>query len=91
VEGDEVEKSCDVIYSNDGVTEITSKLIFNVRFIIISLINHNLEKSRNFTSSQLKVMWPLGAKSPQRLVIFENLLQKIIHFRHTSAKIQPKI
>jgi len=29
-------------------------------------------------------------ESTQRLAIFENLLTKITHFRHISAKMQPK-
>jgi len=32
----------------------------------------------------------MGAESPQRLAIFENLLLKQMQFRHISAKIQPK-
>jgi len=59
---------------NDVITDF-----LNFDFVIISLKNHNLAKSRNFRSpkSKDKGRWgfsELGAESPQRLAIFDDLL-----------------
>jgi len=54
------------------------------------LKNLNLGNLRKFRSPKSGVNGALGTESPQSLAIFEKYVIKITHFRHNSAKLQPK-
>jgi len=60
--------------------------------VIISLKNHHyLSKSRNFRSPTSKERRRWWRRAPALSNFLKSTVTKIMHFRHISAKIHPKI